>query len=96
MSTWAIAASAAAAAKDAINRSGLPRRTIAVRTQIPYTTLNRKLAGRGVFTISELLLLAEAMGIPPSRLFPASPLPSAASSGMTDDECRALQRTDQH
>lgn len=41
-------------------------------TDIPYTTLRRKVRGLDEFRFSELLLIAEALGIRPSALVPAA------------------------
>lgn len=39
-------------------------------TDIPYTTLRRKVRGLDEFRFSELVLVAEALGIKPSDLVP--------------------------
>lgn len=41
-------------------------------TGIPYITINRKLKGRGEFSLSELVLIADELGVHPSELLPES------------------------
>lgn len=40
-------------------------------TDIPYTTLRRKVRGLDEFKFSELLLISEALGVHPSDLVPS-------------------------
>lgn len=70
MSTLDAARWSADAVSEAIAASGRTRRSLSDETGIPYTTLNRKLAGKTEFSFSELFLLAEAMGIRPSVFAP--------------------------
>lgn len=43
---------------------------IADESGIPYSTLNRKLKGRGDWTLTEVLLLSRALECPPCALLP--------------------------
>lgn len=61
----------AAAVQEAIADSGRTKRSISDETGIPYPTLNRKLAGKAEFKFSELLVLAEALGVPPWQFTPS-------------------------
>lgn len=55
----------------AILRSGRSKASVARDAGIPYTTFGRKLDGHVEFTFSELLRLAEVLGVAPSSLVPA-------------------------
>ncbi|UOQ60346.1 helix-turn-helix domain-containing protein [Leucobacter rhizosphaerae] len=63
--------SSAAAVQEAIEDSGRTKRSISDETGIPYPTLNRKLAEKAEFKFSELLLIAEALGVPPWKFTPS-------------------------
>lgn len=54
----------------AIGRSNLTRSEIAEKAFIPRTTLNRKIAGAGEFTLTEISSIALALGIDPAELLP--------------------------
>lgn len=60
----------AEAVRSAIDDSGRSKRSISDETGIPYPTLNRKLAAKTEFRFSELLALAEALGVSPARFTP--------------------------
>ena len=60
----------AAAIRDAIRATGRTKVAISEETGIPYPTLNRKVAGKGDFTLSELLSIADAIGVHPSTFVP--------------------------
>lgn len=53
--------------------------SVSEATGIPYSTLNRKLKGRGEFTLSELVVLADELRVHPSALLPESILVPHAS-----------------
>ncbi|MAM53389.1 helix-turn-helix domain-containing protein [Microbacterium sp. UBA3394] len=56
----------------AIGDAGLSKSKVADLSGIPYSTLNRKLMGRGEFSFEELYLLAEATGRRPSDFTPSA------------------------
>ncbi|MDO4243768.1 MAG: helix-turn-helix transcriptional regulator [Actinomyces sp.] len=60
----------AQAIRTAIAKSGLTKVAISDTTGIPYPTLNRKVAGKRDFTLSELLAIAEAIGVHPETFIP--------------------------
>lgn len=60
----------AEAVRAAIHDSGRSKQSISDETGIPYSTLNRKVAGKTEFLFSELYLIAEAVGVPPSAFTP--------------------------
>ncbi len=68
-----------AAVMQAIARAGLTKRALSERTGIPYTSLNRKLAGHTDLTLQEIFLIAEATGVAPAELVqPGVPSPTEA------------------
>ncbi len=52
-------------------RAERTKRWLSDNTGIPYSTLQRKLGGFVDFTFSELLLIAKALGVKPSRFIPS-------------------------
>ncbi len=81
MNTGGRIESSVAAVKQAILSAGLSKRALSERTGIPYTSLNRKLAGHTDLTLQELFLIAEATGVSPTQLIqPGAPKPPEASS----------------
>ena len=60
----------AEAIENAIKSTGRTKLWLSEDTGIPYSTLNRKLAGKGDFTFSELLLIAESLGVSPATFTP--------------------------
>lgn len=59
----------AGGAVDAARReAGVTKTWLAQRTGIPYPSLVRKIAGRTEFVLSELFLIAEALGVTPASL----------------------------
>lgn len=56
----------------AILASGLSRRSVADAAGIPPTTFGRKLKGLVEFTFSELLRIADALGVKPSAFTPTA------------------------
>lgn len=56
--------------RDAITDAGRSKTSLSDETGIPYPTLNRKVAGKTEFSFTELLLVAEALGISPSAFTP--------------------------
>lgn len=69
MSNWIIDWTAEAV-RDALADAGRSKISLSRETGITYATLNRKLAGKTEFSFSELLLLADALGVPPSKFTP--------------------------
>jgi len=55
----------------AMGRAEVSKLRLAEVTGIPYSTLGRKLNGRGEFTFEELYLIAEALGERPSSFVPS-------------------------
>ena len=53
---------------QAIVIAGKSKNWLAEDSGIPYSTLGRKLKGDTEFTITEILAVAESLGIHPSRL----------------------------
>lgn len=64
--TQATAAKVLAAIDDAER----PRMWVAKKSNMALTTLNRKVAGIGDFTVPELARIARALGISPASLLP--------------------------
>ncbi len=62
--------SAAEVVQMAIDAAGASMNALADETGIPYSTLRRKLRGLSDFTLSDLLLIAEALGTTPDLLLP--------------------------
>jgi len=60
----------AEAIKSALETTGVKKTHIAEVTGIPYSTLNRKLAGKADFTLGDILAIAEALGVSPATLTP--------------------------
>jgi lambda repressor-like predicted transcriptional regulator len=58
------------AVSKAITGTGRTKTWVSDQTGIPYSTLNRKLAGKADFTFSELLLIAETLGVSPAAFTP--------------------------
>src|SRR6218665_1504351 len=56
------------AVADVLHSSGRTIRSVAEETEIPYSTLRRKLASESAFTLSELYLLAPSLPLTPSPL----------------------------
>lgn len=54
----------------AILRAGESRNSIATKTGIPYSTLQRRLIDGHSFTIGELARIADVLGISPVALMP--------------------------
>ena len=60
----------AAAVRDAIVDAGRSKTSLCDETGIAYPTLNRKVAGKSEFSFTELLLIADALGVAPSAFTP--------------------------
>lgn len=60
----------ARAVREAIADAGRSKTSLSDETGIPYPTLNRKVAGKSEFSFTELLLIAEALGVSPSAFTP--------------------------
>ncbi|MGO1769586.1 MAG: helix-turn-helix domain-containing protein [Microbacterium sp.] len=67
MSTRDRVAQTANAVLEVVRASGLSKKEIAERAEIPYGTLTRKLSGRSEFTLAELFRIAEVTGVTPAR-----------------------------
>lgn len=74
----AVSAAVSKTVAAAITVNGLTPHRISELAQIPRTTLNRKLAGRGEFTITELALIAEALDTTIGDLIPQPSTDGAA------------------
>lgn len=55
-----------------ILRAGVSKASVASAAGIPSTTFGRKINGHVEFTFSELLRIAEAVGVAPSTLAPSA------------------------
>lgn len=64
------AAWAARAVREAIADSEMTKRSVSDQTGIPYPTLNRKVAGKGDWSFRELVMVAEVLGVSPSKFTP--------------------------
>lgn len=60
----------AKAVRDAVADAGRSKTSLSDETGIPYPTLNRKMAGKSEWSFSELLLVADALGVSPSAFTP--------------------------
>lgn len=60
----------ARAVRDAIADSSRSKTSLSDETGIPYPTLNRKTAGKSEFSFTELLLIADALGVSPCIFTP--------------------------
>lgn len=58
--------------RKAVALSGRTGQSISDETGIPYSTWNRKVKGRTEFSLAELYLIAEALGVTPYELIPSS------------------------
>lgn len=58
------------AVQVAIADAGRSKTSLSDETGIPYPTLNRKVAGKTEFSFTELILIAEALGVSPSTFTP--------------------------
>lgn len=70
------------AVKDAMTAAGSSHRKVCAATGIPSVTLTRRLNALRTFTVEELILVAEHLGVPASSLLPvrhAGASPSAAA-----------------
>lgn len=70
----------AKAVRAAIADAGRTNRSVSDETGIPYPTLNRKLAAKTEFRFSELLAIADALGVSPSRFTPPIFQPGVAAA----------------
>lgn len=60
-------------------RRQIPSRVVSEASGISRSTFSRKLAGRQDFSVSELLDIAKALGVPASSLLVAAPTAQVAS-----------------
>lgn len=67
----------AEAVDAAVKQTGRTKTWLSEQTGIPYSTLNRKLAAKADFSFSELLLIAEALGVSPAAFTPPAFVPAA-------------------
>lgn len=80
MVTTTTAERVARSVSQAIVTADRSKAWVAQATGIPYSTLGRKLLGRSEFNFSELLLIAEVLGVSPARFVPAEFGETAAAS----------------
>ena len=71
MDTAQITQQVARSVSQAIVTSGLSKKAVAEATGIPLTTLGRKLLGTSDFTVVELALIADALGVRRGALLPS-------------------------
>lgn len=70
-----------ASVSEALSDAGRNKLWLSEQTGIPRTTLNRKMLGRqSEFTMTELLAVAEALGVAPSRFTPPAFVPQVTDS----------------
>jgi len=55
-----------------MERQGASINGLATVTGIPFSTLRRKLAAQADFTLSDVVEIAEALGVSPAALVPAA------------------------
>lgn len=60
----------AATVRRMMGEQGASINGLAAATGIPFSTLRRKLAAPEQFTMADLLVIAEALGVAPSALLP--------------------------
>lgn len=65
---------------SAIKSAGRTKVSVSEESGIPYPTLNRKVAGKSEFSFTELLLIAECLGVSPSIFVPSQFAPMAVAS----------------
>lgn len=70
----------AQAVREAIRSDGRTKLSLSEETGIPYPTLNRKLAAKTEFRFSELLAIAEALGVSPALFTPPAFIPEALAA----------------
>ncbi|WP_127482083.1 helix-turn-helix domain-containing protein [Microbacterium oxydans] len=66
--------------ESAIKTAGRTKVSVSDETGIPYPTLNRKAAGKSEFSFTELLLIAECIGVSPAAFVPSAFAPLAVAS----------------
>lgn len=66
------AATAADKITDQLDAAGKSLLWLSRATLIPYSTLERKVKGGGDFTVTDLQLIAKALGIAPRAILPDS------------------------
>lgn len=62
-----------------ILRSGRSKSSVAAEVGIPSTTFGRKINGHVEFSLSELLRIADALGVAPASFVPAAFSPRVAA-----------------
>lgn len=60
----------AKAVQEALQDANRSKKSLSDETGIPYPTLNRKMAAQTEFRFSELLAIAEALGVSPATFTP--------------------------
>ena len=60
----------ATAVQRSIEDQGRSKKSVADETGIPHPTFYRKVAGHGEFRLSELLAIADTLGVPPQTFVP--------------------------
>lgn len=66
--------------ESAIKAAGRTKVSISDESGIPYPTLNRKVAGKSEFSFTELLHIAECLGVSPATFVPSQFAPIAVAS----------------
>jgi lambda repressor-like predicted transcriptional regulator len=66
--------------ESAIKSAGRTKVSVSEESGIPYPTLNRKVAGKSEFSFTELLLIAECLGVSPAVFVPSPFAPLAVAS----------------
>lgn len=72
----------ACAVRKAIAESGLTKTQVSEATGIPYSTLNRKVAGLSEFSLTELYRIACALRVSPSVFTPPAFWATSATVGV--------------
>lgn len=57
--------------QEALRKERRDKTWLSDQTGIPYSTLNRKMAGRAEFRFSELLTIAEVLNLAPQTFLPS-------------------------
>ena len=70
MNSLDIAKSIAVSVRDCLADASRSQKSLADETGIPYATLTRKLQGKSEFSLSELVVISEALGVAPYLLMP--------------------------
>ena len=75
-----VASEVGSAVDAAIKTAGRTKVSVSEESGIPYPTLNRKVAGKSEFSFTELLAVAECLGVHPGQFLPTSFVALAVAS----------------